>query len=64
MLEYLYPQIVGIVDDNPGLTNFFGKKYKGVVYLYDNVETKRKDINIIPCENWEMVAKKVKECKL
>lgn len=64
VLEYLYPQIVGIVDDNPGLTNFFGKKYKGVVYLYDNVETKRKDINIIPCENWEMVAKKVKECKL
>ncbi|HOR02331.1 MAG TPA: hypothetical protein PKZ92_03695 [Candidatus Woesebacteria bacterium] len=64
VLEYLYPQIVGIVDDNPGLTDFFGKKYKGVIYLYDNVETKRKDINIIPCENWEVVAKKVKECKL
>lgn len=64
VLEYLYPQVVGIVDDNPGLTKFLGKKYKGVVYLYENVEAERKDINVIPCENWETVAKKVKECKL
>ena len=63
VLEYLYPQVVGIVDDNPGLTKYFGKKYKGVVYLYESVETERKDINVVPCENWEMVAKKVKECK-
>ncbi len=64
VLEYLYPQVVGIVDDNPGLTKYFGKKYKGVIYLYDVVEAERKDINVVPCENWEMVAKKVKECKL
>lgn len=64
VLEYLYPQVVGIVDDNPGLTKFFGKKYKGVIYLYDQMEAERKDINVIPCENWEMVAKKVKECKI
>lgn len=64
VLEYLYPQVVGIVDDNPGLTKFFGKKYKGVIYLYDQTEAERKDINVIPCDNWETVAKKVKECKL
>ena len=64
VLEYLYPQVVGIVDDNPGLTKFFGKKYKGVVYLYDNVEAERKDINVIPCENWKAVAERVKECRL
>jgi hypothetical protein len=64
VLEYLYPQVVGIVDDNPDLTKFFSKEYKGVVYLYDNVETKRKDISVIPCEDWKMVAKKVKECRI
>lgn len=64
VLEYLYPQVVGIVDDNPGLTKYFGKKYKGVIYLYDQMEAERKDINVVPCENWETVAKKVKECKL
>ena len=64
VLEYLYPQVVGIVDDNPGLTEFFGKRYKGVDYLYGGAKSERKDINIIPCEDWETVAKKVKECKL
>lgn len=64
VLEYLYPQVVGIVDDNQNLPKYFGKKYKGVVYLFDCVETERKDINVIPCENWETVAKKVKECRL
>lgn len=64
VLEFLYPQVVGIVDDNPNLIKFFSKKYKGVVYLYDHTETERKDINVVPCENWEIVAKKVKECKI
>lgn len=64
VLEYLYPQVVGIVDDNPGLTKFFSSKYKGVIYLYDNTETKRKDINVVPCENWKVVAEKIKECKI
>lgn len=64
VLEYLYPQVVGIVDDNTGLSPFFSKKYKGVIYVYDSTEEGRKDINVIPCEDWETVAKKVKECKL
>lgn len=64
VLEYLYPQVVGIVDDNTGLSPFFSKKYKGVVYVYGSTEEGREDINVIPCENWEAVAKKVKECKL
>jgi len=64
VLEYLYPQVVGIVDDNSGLTTCFGKKYKGVVYLYDNVKAERKDINVVPCKDWETVARKIKQCRL
>lgn len=59
VLEYLYPQILGIVDDNPRLTDFLSKKYKGTIYLYDSTEIKRKDIKVIPCENWEDVAEKI-----
>lgn len=64
VLEYLYPQVVGIVDDNTGLSPFFSKKYKGIVYVYGSIEEGRKDINVVPCKDWETVAKKVKECKL
>ena len=52
------------MDDNTGLSPFFSKKYKWVVYVYGSTEEGRKDINVIPCENWQTVAKKVKECKL
>lgn len=59
VLEYLYPEIQGIVDDNPGLIDCLGKKYKGIVFLYNN-ETKRKDIKTVECQNWEDVLKKIK----
>lgn len=61
VLEYLYPEIQGIVDDNPELVEFLSKKYKGTVFLYDNTETKRKDIKVIPCEKWEDVLAAVKK---
>ena len=61
VLEYLYPQVVGIVDDNPGLIDFFSKKYKGVDYLYGGAKTERKDIKVIPCDDWETVIKKIEK---
>ncbi len=61
VLEYLYPQVVGIVDDNPNLTNFLSKDYKGTVFLYDHNEAKRNDIKVIPCEKWEDVAEAVRK---
>ena len=61
VLEYLYPEIQGIVDDNPGLVKHLSKKYKGTVFLYDNTETDRKDIKVIPCEKWENVLTAVKK---
>lgn len=61
VLEYLHPQVVGIVDDNPGLTNFLSESYKGTIFLYDNIESKRKDINIIPCKTWTDVDDAVKK---
>lgn len=64
ILKYLYPEVIGIVDDNPGLVNFFDKKYKGIVYLYGGENIQKENINIVPCENWEVVAQKVKDCKI
>ncbi|MEI8068013.1 MAG: hypothetical protein WCG91_03670 [Candidatus Shapirobacteria bacterium] len=59
VLEDLYPQIIGIVDDNPGLVDFLSKDYKGTVYMYDNKETKRNDIKVIPCGTWDDVEKEI-----
>jgi hypothetical protein len=56
VLEYLYPQVSGMVDDHPQLAKDLSKKYKGTLYLYDyHDQAPRSDINIVPCKNWEEV---------
>lgn len=58
-LERLYPEIIGIIDDNPGFVSALSSTYKGIVYLYDNIEHPRTDIHIVPCKTWEDVLKKI-----
>lgn len=59
ILENLYPEIIGIIDDQPALVNAFSKDYKGTIYLYNNIEHPRTDIHIVPCKTWDDVFKKV-----
>jgi hypothetical protein len=55
VLHFLYPQVVGIVDDNPSVVEKLPSDYKGTVYFYDNDKCMREDINIIPCKTWSDV---------
>jgi hypothetical protein len=61
VLEELYPEVIGIIEDNPGVVNNLSADYQGVVYLYDNIDHPRKDSNVIPCETWNDVLKGVAE---
>src|SRR3989344_5452688 len=61
VLEYLYPQVIGMVDDHPQLAKDLSKKYPGTLYLYNyHDQAPRGDINIIPCKNWNEVLEKVR----
>jgi hypothetical protein len=64
VLTKLYPQIIGIIDDNPSLIDFLPKDYKGYVFLYNNSEIYVKNRKVIPCKNWNDVLLKVKERKM
>lgn len=61
VLEYLYPEVLGIVDDNPSLVKNLSKNYKGTIFLYDHTETDRKDIKVVPCKDWNQVLVEVKK---
>ncbi|MBU2051927.1 hypothetical protein KKH13_01845 [Patescibacteria group bacterium] len=64
VLEYLYPQVIGMVDDHPQLAKDLSKKYPGTLYLYDyHDQAPRGDINIVPCKNWDEVLVKVRALK-
>lgn len=49
VLEYLYPQVCGIVDDNPKLGKEISDEYKGKIYLlsYENHENEKH--NVVAC---------------
>jgi len=64
VLEYLYPQVIAIVDDHPQLAKDLSKSYKGTVFLYDYPDqAPRSDINIISCKTWNDVLKEITKLK-
>ncbi len=59
-LEFLYPEIQGIVDDSHGLVNLLSERYEGVVFTYNSNESVRNDIKNIACRDWKQVTENVK----
>lgn len=60
VLNYLYPEITGIVDDNPGIVKSLDKDYQGKIFLYnypDEVSAK----NVYPCKDWKQVLETIKK---
>ncbi|QBD83523.1 hypothetical protein EPA93_19955 [Ktedonosporobacter rubrisoli] len=60
-LAYLYPQVIGSIDDTPDIINYLPDSYKGTFFLYGNRTSSRSDLDIIPCNSWDDVYKKVVE---
>jgi 5'(3')-deoxyribonucleotidase len=61
ILEEFYPEIIGIIDDNPGLIDCLSSNYMGTVFLYKGIsEHMRKDINVVSCKDWQTVWREVK----
>lgn len=60
VLHFLYPQVLGIVDDNPAVVEHLPINYKGTVYLFDSEEAMEDGINVVPCKTWPDVHTQVK----
>lgn len=61
-LVKLYPNIVGIVDDDPRLISALPKEYQGAVFLYSHLEYDQETpLNVIPCKDWEAVYDKIQK---
>lgn len=60
VLHALYPQVVGIIDDNPAVAKHLPRDYQGTVYLFDSEEAVKCEIKVIPCKTWGDVHAQVK----
>ncbi len=57
VLDILYPQVVGIIDDDPKLVKNMVKDYQGTVFVFNLPEfnTSGYPFKIIPCGKWDHV---------
>lgn len=60
VLEKLYPNVLGIIDDNAKLLEYFKEDYKGIIFLYDHTADDSK-FNVVPCKHWLNVYEQVKK---
>ena len=60
VLDFLYPQVQGIVDDKMAVVEYLPKDYQGTIFLYDNETAEVKNIKVIPCKAWPEVYAQIK----
>ena len=53
LLEFLFPEIVGTIDDNPGIARVISSDYKGLIFLYSHNGSYPKRSNVIHCPTWK-----------
>lgn len=62
-LAYLYPQVIGLIDDTLDIFNYLPDGYPGAIFLYGQADYPQSGLNVIPCETWDDVYEKVAEHK-
>jgi hypothetical protein len=60
VLNFLYPEVKGIIDDKSFIAGSLPPNYKGTFFLFNSDATKQKDTNVIPCKTWSDVYAQVK----
>jgi len=60
ILTKLYPQVLGLIDDNASILDFLPNDYPGTIFLYDHHVSESK-LNVVPCKTWEVVIAEIKK---
>lgn len=58
-LEKYWPTVLGIVDDNEYLLNYF-TNYQGTIFLYGADSVPKSNFEVIACPNWEKTYEAIK----
>lgn len=64
VLQSLYPETIGIIDDNPELIDFLSETYEGTIFLYGFSQFKDCKVKVVPCKDWENVLTKIENLKI
>jgi hypothetical protein len=59
IIEELYPQVMGFIDDSPEVIKSLSKNYKGTIFHYNKIPIKTK-LRVINCKDWQTIYNRVK----
>lgn len=59
VLQQLYPQVIGMIDDNPDLVKELANDYKGTIYLYDVAEKPQSKLHIKTGKTWKDLVREI-----
>ncbi|MFH0853150.1 MAG: hypothetical protein V1853_01980 [bacterium] len=60
LLSQMYPNLLGVIDDNVELLKHLDSYYQGIVFLYDHT-TVDSQLHVIACLKWPQVFEEVKK---
>ncbi len=60
VLELLYPEVLGIIDDEPDMGGNLDKNYKGVIFYYNAPKHIEAKVRVYPSKTWEDIYQNVK----
>ena len=60
VLEYLYPYINSVIDDDADLITHLNEEYNGRIYLFSYEKIASDKRNIFCCKDWESVIASIK----
>lgn len=55
----LYPGVLGIIDDHPGIVEHLPADYQGTIYLFNSTKRPVHPARVIPCPTWEDVLREI-----
>lgn len=64
VLQSLYPEVIGIIDDNPELIDFLPETYEGTIFLYGFRKFEDCKAKVIPCKDWENILIEIENFKI
>jgi ubiquinone/menaquinone biosynthesis C-methylase UbiE len=64
VLEFLYPEVTGIVEDNIGLIGALSEQYEGRVYLYSHNGSIDASFDVVCCPTWIDIVRAIEQDKI
>lgn len=60
-LEKMFPEVLGIIEDNIDLIKYLQSNYNGIIFLYSNLQYINSQLKVLLCPTWADIKKEIQQ---